>query len=225
MVEWTPMMCGSHRSNGCECSESEGNDLGNPTNYSSMFIAALMWYFGIVHSIVCGEVGSHKSYECWALKCLSKEHINLRFGVSRSHLQPLTEEWRHLLEWLVTDGGIWRYHFILRKRHNGMRWKHLSFPRAKKFKICHSAGKSVLYVFWKAERAISIELRHVMSRDTSQCEQLHAAMVAWGYSQEEAWNIWHVVWRFGITMQQGTADTQFVAVVLLESSGTSTLQF
>jgi len=92
MVEWTPMMCGSHRSDGCECSGSGGNDLGNATNYSSMFIAALMWYLGTVHSIVCGEVGSHKSYECWAPKCLTKEHINLRFKVSLSHLQPLKEE-------------------------------------------------------------------------------------------------------------------------------------
>jgi hypothetical protein len=200
--------------------------LGNPTNYSSMFTTALMWYFGTVHIIVCGEVGSHKSYECWAPKCLTKENINLRFGVSLSHLQPLTEEWRNFLESLVTDGGIWMHYFILRTRHNGMRWKHLSFPRTKRFKICHSAGKSVLYVFRKAERAVSIELSHVMSRDTSQCEQRHASMVAWGYSQEEAGNIWHVVWRFGITMQQDTAaDTQFVAVdLLLQSSGTSTLQ-
>jgi len=65
----------------------------------------------------------------------------------------------------------------------------------------------MLYVFRNAERVISIELRHVMSWDTSQCEQRHAAMVAWDYPQEEAGNIWHVVWRFGITMQQGTADT------------------
>jgi len=105
MVEWTPMMCGSHRSDSCECSESRGNDLGNPTNYSSMFIAALMWYFGTVHSIVRGEVGSHKLYDRWAPKCLTKEHINLCFGFSLSHLQPLKEEWRNFLESLVTDGG------------------------------------------------------------------------------------------------------------------------
>lgn len=92
MVEWTSMMRGSHRSDGCECSESGGNDLGNPTNYSSMFIAALMCYFGTVHGIVRGEVGSHKLYERWAHKYLTKEHTNLCCGFSLSHLQPLKEE-------------------------------------------------------------------------------------------------------------------------------------
>jgi hypothetical protein len=158
-------MCGSHRSDGCECRESGRNDLGNPTNYNSMFIAALIWYFGTVHSIVRGKVGSHKMYERRAPKCLTKDHINLCFGVSLSHIQPLKEEWRNFVESLVTDGGIGRHHFILRTRRTGIRWKNLSFPRAKKFKICQSPGKSMFYVFRNAERAISIELRHVMSRD------------------------------------------------------------
>jgi hypothetical protein len=124
-------MCGSQRSDGCGCSESGGNDMGNPTNYNCMLIAALIWYFGTVYGIVRGEVGSHKLYERWAPKCLTKEHINLCFAVSLSHLQPLKEERRNFLESLVTDGGIWRHHFILRSRHTGTRWKNLSFPRAK----------------------------------------------------------------------------------------------
>jgi len=92
VVEWTRMMCGSCRSDGCECRESGGNDLGIPTNYNAMFIAALMWYFGTVHGIVLGEVGSHKLYERRAHKCPSKEHIRQCCRVSLSHLHPLKEK-------------------------------------------------------------------------------------------------------------------------------------
>jgi len=86
------MMCGSYRSDGCECRKSRGNDLGIPTNYNSMLIAAMMCYFGTVHGIVRGELGSHKLYERWAHKCPTKEHINLCCSVSLSHLYPLKEE-------------------------------------------------------------------------------------------------------------------------------------
>jgi hypothetical protein len=97
MVEWTPLRCGSHWlgqhiTDGSECSKSEGKYLGIPTNCSSMFIAALMWYFGTVRNIVRGEVGSHKLCESWAPKCLTKALKNLRFEVSLSLLQPLKEE-------------------------------------------------------------------------------------------------------------------------------------
>jgi hypothetical protein len=139
-----------------------------------------------------GEVGSHKLYDRWAPKCLTKEHINLCFGFSLSHLQTLTDEWRNFLEWLVTDGGIWRHHFILRTRRTGIRWKNLSFPRIRKFKICHSAGKFVIRILERRENHQHWTTSRNVSGHNSQCEQRRAAMVAWGYSQEEARDIWGI---------------------------------
>jgi hypothetical protein len=97
------------------------------------------------------------------------------------------------------------------------------FPRAKKLKNFHCNGKFMLYVLWNAGGAINIELMPRGTTENANSHMLRGLLGAFRSKSLEVSDTWCDISAQQCNTTQGTSDTRFVAVALLESSGTPTL--
>ena len=67
----------------------------------------------------------------------------------------------HFLERIVTGDEIWIHHYEPESKCQSMEWKHPHLPAKKKFKMCPTAGRLMLSVFWDLQELL---LEHYQER-------------------------------------------------------------
>lgn len=113
--------------------------------------------YGTVYDIVHDTLKFRKVSARWVPKNLTDDHKGQRMMTSLDHLRRYAAEGHDFLEGIVTGDESWAYHYTPETKQASMEWKHAGSPVKKKFKVCQSARKVLLTVFWDMHGVLLVD--------------------------------------------------------------------